>query len=264
MNLPIPEFRDSCLPDDADSRDAFLEFQELVRRFEPALKTELRFFKGRPLEFPQILASWLFTSLQRVRVTSWGVISSVNTGNEVLFVLAIRALIESTAYIAYIDHKLHEMYDGKMTRKDMTYLAFRMKFSTRLPTDFGLDEREAKLTSSVNVLTAIRQLDRVVKEEFGFRDSNPITTWYERLCEFCHPNALGNSTGSELDVQGGTETFDVEPVIREAISEQFGRYLRFTAICFCMLYNRCWEQMLEKHEALPEWTPRTDPRILAE
>lgn len=76
----------------------------------------------------------------------------------------IRALIESTAYVAYVDKKLSQTYDGKMTRRDMTYLALRMKFSNRAPGDAGYEEKEAQLTSSVNVLTAIACLDDVMHE----------------------------------------------------------------------------------------------------
>jgi hypothetical protein len=264
MNLPIPEFRESCLPKDATIRNLFLEFQKWVRWLERTIKTELRFSKDHPVEFPLVLASWLLASLQRVRVTSWGVIAAVNSDNEVLFVLAVRALIESTAYVAYVDKKLRETYDGKLTRWEMTHLALRMKFSNRTPADFEFDKKEAQLTSAVNVLTAIGCLDSVMKEEIGVSSPRLMTKLYEQLCELCHPNMLGNSIGSELDYPGGIETFDIEPGLREGIRDQFGRYLGVILPCFGMLYNRCWERMFDKCEPLPQWTPPTDPRIVPE
>jgi len=264
MNLPIPEIRESCLPHDKDSREAFLEFQELVKRLEPALRAELRFRKDTPFEFPQILASWLFSSLQRVRVTCWGVISSLNSDNEVVFVLAVRALIESTGYLAYVDEKLSRTYAGDMTRQDMTMLAFQIKFANRKPADFGLTDSESELSKAVNVLTAIRRLDRVFQHEFQFKSDRTVTDWYDRLSEFCHPNTLGASIGSTLDFPGGTETFELEPGIRPAIRDQFGRYLRLTSLCFCVLYNRCWEEMISRQEVLPDWTPCGHPRIMPE
>ena len=82
MNMPIPEVLDSQLPADPEARQHLILFQDVGRGYESALKTSLCFEQARPFEFPQLIASWLFSMLQRVRLTSWGVITAINASNE--------------------------------------------------------------------------------------------------------------------------------------------------------------------------------------
>ena len=95
MAMPIPQVMESKLPADDGAKDSIRFFERIVACLEPSLKSDLLFTKDKILEFPQILASWLFANLQRVRVTTWGVVTALNAPNEVLFVLSIRALTES-------------------------------------------------------------------------------------------------------------------------------------------------------------------------
>ncbi len=237
-------------------------FESLVARLEPVVKREMRFNLGVALEFPQIVASYLLSSLQRIRVTSWGVISALNAPNEVLFVMSVRSMLESAANLAYLRANVLKTYAGKFSRKDMTYLSLRMKFATRKPDDLELSADEESLVSSVNVLTAIKALDRFATADLGFANEKAITTWYERLCEFSHPNSLGNSVGSELDFFGGLETFVVDPGVRSGVLAEFGKYAYVLLYAFCLIYNDCWCKLADAGEALPTLEPSGDPVIL--
>ena len=263
MTLPIPFILGHALSTaDAETKTSLGLFEALVARLEPAVKREIRFNHGVALEFPQIVASYLLASLQRVRVTSWGVISALNAHNEVLFVMSIRSMLESAANIAYLKATMQKAYAGDISRKDMTYLAMRMKFATRKPDDWELDEKEAKQVSSVNVLTAIRALDRYAVTDLGFSSENAMTTWYERLCEFSHPNCLGNSVGSELNFHAGLETFEIDPGVRADILPLFSNYAFVSLIAFCLIYNGSWRMLADAREVLPVWEPSGDPVIL--
>jgi len=52
MSLLIPEFRENCLPEDAEGRNRFVEFENLVKGFESAIKTELRVCQRSPVGVP--------------------------------------------------------------------------------------------------------------------------------------------------------------------------------------------------------------------
>src|ERR1022692_4928455 len=142
--MPIPTvLSHSVASDEPETKETLALFEAVVARLEPAVRREIAFDKSAPIEFPQIIVSYLFSSLQRVRVTSWGVISALNAPNEVLFVLAIRSMLESAANIAYLKANMQKTYAGDVSRKDMTYLSLRMKFATRKPDDMELDDDEA-------------------------------------------------------------------------------------------------------------------------
>ena len=262
MPLPIPRILSHSLAAcDAETCESLRLFEELVARIEPAVKGEIRFARDAALEFPQLVASYLFSSLQRIRVTSWGAITALNAPNELLFVMAIRSMMESAANVAYIRANMMKTYAGEMQRREMTYLALRMKFATRKPEDARYDEEEAKLVASVNVLTCLKTLDRFAHAEIGFMQQSAMTSWYERLCEFSHPNCLGNSIGSKLNFPAGCETFDVEPGIRGEILGLFSNYLYVSLYAFCLIYNGCWRMLVDASEVLPTWEPAGDPAI---
>ena len=260
--MPIPHILSQALANaSTETRKTFDLIEALVALLEPAVKREIRFRGSIALEFPQLVASYLLSGLQRVRVTSWGVISALNAPNEILFVMAVRALVESAANIAYLRANMNQTYAGEVSRKDMTYLSLRMKFATRKPDDWKITEEEVKRIQSVNILTAIKAFDRFAVSDLGFANDKAMTTWYERLCEFSHPNCLGNSVGSELDYPGGWETFEVDPGVRPAVLEKFGKYAYVSLYAFCLIYNDCWRMMTEAGEALPTWEPSGDPVI---
>lgn len=265
MPMPIPHILSQALANaSAETRKTFDLFETLVALLEPALKREIRFRGSVALEFPQLVASYLLSSLQRVRVTSWGLISALNAPNEVLFVMSVRAMLESAANIAYLRANMHKTYASEVSRLDMTYLSVRMKFATRKPDDMKLNEEETKRTSSINILTAIKAFDRFAATDLGFANDNPMTNWYERLCEFSHPNWAGNSVGSELDFPRRYEIFELDPGVRPAVLGEFGNYAYVSLYAFCLIYNDCWRMMADAEEALPTWEPSGDPMISLE
>jgi hypothetical protein len=265
MNLPIPHILShSIVSLDAKGKETFALFEAIVGSLESGLKQEMILNPAVTLEFPQIVASYLQASLQRVRVTAWGVISAVNAPNEVLFALAVRALLESSANLAYVRANLYKTYASELPREEMTYLSFRMKFATRKPDDMNLTVEEASRVSSVNILTAIKALDRFAADNLDFASEKPMTRWYERLCEFAHPNSLGNSIGSELDFLARIESFDIDPLVRPGVLAQFGIYAYVSIYSFCLIHNDCWRMLSDAKETLPTWTPAGDPLILLE
>ena len=171
-------------------------------------------------------------------------------------------MLESAANVAHVRTQLQRTYSGESSRKEMTYYALRMKFATRKPDDMGLTEEEASRVSSVNVLTAMKSLDRFVAAELGFKNDKAMSAWYERLCEFCHPNCLGNSVGTRLDFASGFEVFDVDPGVRPELRPLFSNYAYVSLYAFAQLYNACWRLLLDAKELLPTWNPDGDPVIV--
>jgi hypothetical protein len=136
-----------------------------------------------------------------------------------------------------------------------------MKFATRKPDDLRYDDEEAKRVSSINVLTAIEALDRFAAAELGFPNDNGMTTWYGRLCEFSHPNCLGNSVGTKLGYSSGVEIFEVEPGVRPEILQLFSNYAYLLLYAFCLNYNGSWRMLADAGETLPVWEPSGNPVI---
>jgi hypothetical protein len=262
MTLPIPFINRHTYDTVQDGTEvSFTLFESLVAKLETATTRELKFSNEAILEFPQLVASYLTSSFQRVRVISWGVISSINGSNEPLFVLSIRSILESAANLAYLRENIIKTYSGEMSRNDMTYLSLRMKFATRKPDDWKLSNDEAARVSSINILTTIRALDRFACANLDFLNEKPMTTWYERLCEFAHPNCLGNSVGSEMKFVCMSEKYDIDPNIRPGVLAEFGNYAFVSLYAFCLIYNKCWRMLLDHHEVLPTREPSSDPFI---
>jgi hypothetical protein len=279
MTMPLPSVIESRLPNNPGARESVRRFETLVSKIEKAFKSEVNFEHSKPPAFPPILASWLLGSLHRVRVTSWGLISSLNAPNELLFALSIRALMESAAYAAYAESKLQQLYEGQISREEMTRLTIQLKFATRKLDDKGLTLTKEQQNDarhpfwSVNAVTAMKFFDRFAELaiESGPADSHPfpmtMTSWYEQLCEYCHPNLLGTSIGSELpptDLENWHERFEVEPTIRADVFGLFSEYAYVAAHSFCRLYNRCWDHLISHNEVLPHWNPPGEPRIRLE
>ena len=78
----------------------------------------------------------------------------------------------------------------------------------------------------------MKSFDRFAQSEMFYKSKAPMTNHYERLCEFCHPNLLGVSVGSELDFPKGFEIYEIEPIIRPAVHSLFSDYAYVAAYAF--------------------------------
>jgi hypothetical protein len=266
MNLPLPQFLPSALPQDEESREALILFEALLPYYEAGFKTALAFEPGTPAEFPAILSTWLLSIMQRSRLLAWGIIQSVNAANEITMMLSMRALLENVAYLCHARDSLAKTYRNELTRSDMTWTAFQLRFARRHVEHWeDFTEREKEVTRALNVLTALKRLDKYAYEQ-NAGDTRPdlFTNWYMRLCEFCHPNVFGIEAGTHQSVADNEYSFHIEPRISEGA---------FAAACgaafsaqyhFFNLYNECWGLMIENGEKLPRLEPDSDPRIVIE
>lgn len=265
MNLPLPQFLPSALPADAEIRKALCMFESTIPCYEKGFKTSLAFEPGTKDEFPRLLSTWLLSVLQRTRLLAWGIIQSVNASNESTVTLAARAMLENMAYLCYMRDNLQRYYAQEITRTDMTWVAFRIRFGRRH--DEGWEdwtECEKDLTNAVNVLTALKHVDKYALAAYPQTRPDLFSNWYLRLCEFCHPNILAIEAGTKQNFSANKYAYQLEPVINEGTLGVIAETLVFTQYHFFTLYNECWAMMIENGEKLPQMTPNSDPRIVIE
>jgi hypothetical protein len=266
MSFSLPEFLPSALPSDDETREMLTHFQALISFYENGFKTSLRFRPKMKAEFPAILSTWLLSALQRSRIVAWGVIQSVNAGNAVIAVLAVRALLENAAYVCYARDGLQRTYAQKLSRMEMTMLAFRLRFSQRhneKGCELTADEMER--VKAVNILTVLGHLDRYFSNKFhGETRANVFTNWYGRLCEFSHPNGLGIEIGTEQRVADNYFSYEREPGICEEVLGVIAAPVFTAQYSLFELYNECWSLMIENGEQLPAMVPDSDPRIVVD
>ena len=144
-------------------------------------------FGYNALKFIQLL-------LYRSKTLIEGSIISLNNKRILTCLLAVRAHFETTGSIGYFYKRLASYYEGN--------LDFNRIDDDLLRLSHGATSLEIKdLPKPINVLNMIDASDELMnKSIFGGKPPHKkmLRTFYEELCDFCHPNFQGTTSGADI------------------------------------------------------------------
>ena len=123
-----------------------------------------------------------------------GSIYSLNNKSILTCLLAARAHFETTGSIGYFYKRLISYYDGNIDFKKVDDDLLRLSFGA---TSLELHD----VPKPINVLNMIDASDELMNK-FIFSGKPPhnkmLRTFYEELCDFCHPNFQGTTSGADV------------------------------------------------------------------
>lgn len=232
----INKFREMGKEDDLERiKEAFNEHEaRYIQRIKPLPSKPSRLLGQNGLHYIQL-------SLFRSKALLEGVVTSVNSGNGLLAMLATRAHFETTGGLSCFFKKLRSFYDSVITYEELDKALFKLILGTRA------GEIE-KVTESFNVLTMIDTVD----EYFTHISPRRVQTFrktYELLSEYCHPNFSGITIGAQWEKNIGIVGFKQS---LELLNEDLAvsSYLLISTTAFLRFYDMCFS-LLSENEELP-------------
>jgi len=184
--------------------------------------------------------------LQRSRAIFTGFVDCVNLTHVVLAYLAARAHFETTGSIAYLLWNLRRFYKEEINQTEIEDLFSRLMLGSRTSDvkDFIPERLEA-----INVLTQINTADKLFKE-IGGGEEKIFLNCYDFLSEYCHPNMLGLSVGSEVTEEDHIVFYEKA----KFKDEHFGVLINYMLIS-CRLFFHMYDKsfaLLKDHEVMPD------------
>ncbi len=146
-------------------------------------------FGYNALKFIQLL-------LYRSKSLIEGSIVSLNNKSILTCLLAVRAHFETTGSIGFLLKRLKSYYEGNIdfSRADDDLLRLSLGAA-------AIEIPDVDVPKPVNVLNMIDTADDLMnKSVFGGKppDKKMFRTFYEDLCDFCHPNVQGTTIGADI------------------------------------------------------------------
>jgi len=184
--------------------------------------------------------------LQRSRAIFTGFEDCVNLTHVVLAYLAARAHFETTGSIAYLLWNLRQFYMGEINQTEIEDIFLRLMLGSRTS---DVKDSIPERTEAINVLTQIKTADELFKE-MGGKEEGIFRNCYDFLSEYCHPNMLGLTVGSEVAEEYHTVFYE-KPKFKD---EHFGiliNYMLISCRFFFLLYDKSFV-LLKDHELMPD------------
>ena len=155
---------------------------ELVECTEPEI-----LFGYNALKFIQLL-------LYRSKALIEGSIIALNNKRILTCLLAVRAHFETTGSIAFLLKRLKSYYEGNIDFSRIDDDLLRLSLGAA-----AIENPD--VPKPINVLNMIDTVDDLMnKFVFGGKppDKKMFRTLYEDLCDFCHPNFQGTTSGADI------------------------------------------------------------------
>jgi hypothetical protein len=224
----INKFKEMGKEDDLEQIEAALKEHEAkyIQKIKPLPSKPNRMLGQNGLHYIQL-------SLFRSKVLLEGVVTSVNSGNGLMAMLATRAHFETTGGLSFFFKKLRNFYDSVITYEELDGALFRLIMGSR-------DKELERVPDPINVMTMIDSIDQYFKPLLPekipmFRET------YDFLSEFCHPNFLGITRGSQINkiaivrFNQSLELSDEDLVFSSYLLMSISAFFKFYDICFSLL-----------------------------
>jgi hypothetical protein len=132
--------------------------------------------------------------LYRSKSLREGSIHALNNNSALSSILSVRAHFETTGSIAYLMKSLSSYYHGNIDFEKLDEDLFRLSLgSTTI--------NNPKVPKPIQVLNLIDATDEFLKKDL-LKDKAPhdkiFREFYEDLCDFCHPNFQGTTSGADI------------------------------------------------------------------
>ena len=224
----------------------------IIKNFQK--KYDKRFFKKVDCtkEKPKRLLGhngiiFLQHSLTRSNNLYLGFNDCIKNTNRSLAFFAARAQFEVTGSVAYFLKNLEMFYSNHLSYDDLDNILYKLSLGGRVFPDKNLHQ---EFPEAINVLTLVDSADIIFKK-YGNKNSKPFRESYDFLCEFCHPNMLGLTIGSEI-IRPGVVKFNRKPDFDEGDYGVLLNLIIMSIEYFFHLYDRCFN-LIKKNEDIPDF-----------
>lgn len=193
---------------------------------------------------------FLLLSLQRSKLMFDAFLDCLKSKQPAVAYLVVRAHFEATGLIAYFYKHLRRFYTNKIKYEEMDRILYGLTLGCRT-----FPEKKARqdenIPASINVLTLIGEADKLFNS-MAKEEKNVFLYCYEFLSEFCHPNHLGLTLGSDI-VDRGTTVFKKKPKLREGDLRILESYLYISSTFFFVIYDKCFDIVKDREATdMPE------------
>lgn len=242
----IPETKEQY-PEHSEYFGNLEDFQiELQKRFKKRLVSK----KERPERLLGHNASVLLQKLiTRSIYLLRGFVSSFNEGNAIMSFLAVRSHLETTGAVACLLKWLKKLYDNKCSYDEMDKTLYKLSLGGIVFPDKNLS-KYSHVPNPFNALSLIDDVDYIYNK-MGGEKTKPFRKSYKFLSEFCHPNFLSISQGSEVTIPPGIFEFNDSPNINSFEATELLSNLSVSLSMFIYLFDKCYN-LLREHEELPD------------
>ncbi|MHA1444945.1 MAG: hypothetical protein ACTSR4_09405, partial [Candidatus Hodarchaeales archaeon] len=225
--------------------ETFLEEHEQYYIYKTTLSKELVSCKDPKKLFGYNVIRFIQLLLYRSKSLIEGSIHALNNNSALSSILSVRAHFETTGSIAYLMKRLASYYLGNIyfEKMDEDLLRFSLGSTTI---------NNPKVPKPIQVLDLIDATDEFLKKKL-FEGKAPhdkmFRELYEDLCDFCHPNFQGITSGSDIIDEERAVIFNKTNCISDT-DFTFFFHLSMSEVLFIHFYKEVLTLLKEK-EIMP-------------
>lgn len=193
---------------------------------------------------------FLLLSLQRSRFMFEGFLDCLKSRQRAIAYLVVRAHFEITELMTYFYKHLRRFYSNEISYNEIDRILCGLTLSGKtFPDKEKLKDRD--IPNAINVLTLIGEADKLFNS-MAKEDKNIFLECYEFLSEFCHPNWLGLTIGSDI-VRWDTCVFKKSPKFEKKDFGILVSHLCISTHFFFAIYDKCFAIIKDREKKdMPE------------
>ena len=160
-------------------------------------------------------------------------------------ILTARAHFETTASAGFFLRKLEKFYQNEVDEDTLSNFIGKLSTGSRIK---DAETEDVKFPDPINVLTLIDEADKKLKSMGGHPDM--LRSCYDVLSEYNHPNLMGTTYKTKVNLEEGTVTFLTDAESFEKHSKSIILKLLISADLYLMFYKKAFE-LLQQNENMP-------------
>jgi len=188
---------------------------------------------------------FLLLSLQRSKFMSESLLDCLRSRKVSAAYLIARAHFEVTGLVAYFYKHLGDFYNNKITYEEMDKILRGLVLGGKKFPDKD-KRKEVNVPDSINVLTLIGEADKLFNS-MANEKKDIFINCYDFLSEFCHPNCLGLTLGSDY-IDWNKCVFAKKQSFK---NEDLGILLSYICISssfFFAIYDKCFALVKDREK----------------
>lgn len=193
---------------------------------------------------------FLLLSLQRSRLMFEALLDCLKHKQRAVAYLVVRAHFETTGLVSYFYKHLGRFYNNEIGYDEIDSILRGLTLAGKTFPDKKKQE-ERNIPDAINVLTLIGAADKLFNS-ISKEKKNIFRDCYDFLSEFCHPNWLGLTIGSDI-VDWNKCIFAKKPTFKKRDLGILVHYLCISSVFFFTIYDKCFAIVKEREvKDMPE------------